>query len=148
MHGLRVHVEIYIFEYFRQLTFPIPPYHHTVSIIQPGEIYLKEGRNTGVTVGICNGVELYLPKDIRHVYETEEPPTSKFPGSKELVIIPSDGLTLSYCKLGDSGSLVYDIYGRICGLLYRQLDDKLGMAPGLATTFSSILHAIERKGVS
>jgi hypothetical protein len=24
--------------------------------IQPGEIYLKEGRNTGVTVGICNGV--------------------------------------------------------------------------------------------
>jgi hypothetical protein len=89
---------------------------------------------------------LYLPKDIRHVYETEEPPKSEFPGSKEFVIIPSDGLTLLYCKPGDSGSLFYDIYGRICGLLYGQLDDKLGMAPELAKTFPSILHVIEAKG--
>jgi hypothetical protein len=95
----------------------------------------------GVIVGMCNGVELFDPKHVRHVDGVETPLISEFPRSHKLVIIPVH--CVSFCQPGDSGSLVYGIEGRICNLLYGELDDKVCTIPGLVTTFPDIRAAIK-----
>ncbi|CRG90154.1 hypothetical protein PISL3812_07196 [Talaromyces islandicus] len=117
--------------------------------IQLGQIYLKNGRATGVTVGVCNGVHLFVPKHVRHVRGISWTPLlpldNSFPGSREFLIIPTSG-TAGFCQPGDSGSLVYDIHGKICGLLFGGLKDELVAAPAVVTAFPNIIEAIKEKG--
>lgn len=117
--------------------------------IQLEQIYLKNGRTTGVTVGVCNGVHLFIPKHIRYVRGIALTPLlpldSPFPGSREFLIIPTPGTT-DFCQPGDSGSLVYDIHGKICGLLFGGLEDKLVAVPAVVTTFLNVIKAIKEKG--
>ncbi|KAL8896461.1 MAG: hypothetical protein Q9207_007694 [Kuettlingeria erythrocarpa] len=110
--------------------------------IEPDRWYFKVGRTTGLTAGICNGVETYVNLkevtryaahdrqggevvDIRNPDpETEEDPESY---TEEWFIINahSDHRRWAhqhrFCANGDSGSLIIDIDGRICGLLFGNL---------------------------
>lgn len=63
-------------------------------------------------------------------------------GTHELIVVPIDGMQ-DYCLPGDSGSLLYDVFGKISGLLLKQDNDTTDSSAALVMTFSIILKAIE-----
>ncbi|KAL2002739.1 hypothetical protein VTN02DRAFT_6069 [Thermoascus thermophilus] len=104
--------------------------------MRPGEWYLKCGRSSNVTVGICNGVEQYCnwtdADRLRYDVNGNEITISKGYTEEYVIVSKRQGLAAhmqsSFCKPGDSGSFVIDRKGNICGLLYGQVTGWCGPA--------------------
>lgn len=96
----------------------------------------------GVTIGEFNGIKFFVPRGTRYYVEGVE---QTIIGTHELVILSIDGKH-DFCELGDSGSLVYEIYGKISGLLFAELVDEPGPRMGVVTSFPRVLDAIKQKG--
>jgi hypothetical protein len=108
--------------------------------IQEDGIYLKTGRTEDTTIGTCNGVKLVSSICIRYDKGT---PVLNFRANEYVIF---SNTTDCFCKPGDSGSLVYDIYGNICGLLWGELVDETSKPLGIVTTFPDGCEAIKEKG--
>lgn len=126
-----------------------------------GNWYLKQGRTSGITSGMCNGVEAEINRtgSVRYTETGKEYPLGKNT-TRELII-------LSYEKLGhgpnapmfqdelsapgDSGAFVIDTEGRVCGLLYGEHTGLCGgsgrqdRGAGLVTDMIDVLASIAKK---
>ncbi|KAL8918840.1 MAG: hypothetical protein Q9208_007097 [Pyrenodesmia sp. 3 TL-2023] len=107
--------------------------------IEPDQWYFKVGRTTGITAGICNGIETYVnTMATRYVHDRQgkvvigvtnpDPETKEDPDyTEEWVIINAHSDIRiftehqTFCLDGDSGSLIIDIQGRVCGLLFGSI---------------------------
>ncbi|KAL8757385.1 MAG: hypothetical protein Q9199_002262 [Rusavskia elegans] len=104
--------------------------------IKPDRWYFKHGRTTGITAGICNGIESYIfMGDTRYAHNRQgdieriiNPDPNAKPEdleySEEWIIINAHSSNRSFtnqqtfCDRGDSGSFIWDAQGRLCGLLF------------------------------
>ncbi|KAL9121659.1 MAG: hypothetical protein Q9187_001788, partial [Circinaria calcarea] len=98
------------------------------SKIEPGEWYFKNGRTTGITTGICHGIELYTPRSGNDLvrYDTEGKEVKVTNGiMKEWVILNrrlhGTSTQNEFCMQGDSGAFVINSRGEVAGLLYGYL---------------------------
>jgi len=71
----------------------------------PCLLVMKDGNSTGLTVGRCAGLEVYLCDEL----DVE---------STEVAIYNYDSKSGPFCDYGDSGSLIFDGEGRMVGLLH------------------------------
>lgn len=71
-------------------------------------LVIKNGKATGVTIGRATGIFSYVRKYYSN--GTEET-------SKELAILPYSNKSGLFSARGDSGAIIVDGRGRICGLL-------------------------------
>ncbi|KAI4158436.1 MAG: hypothetical protein LQ342_007434 [Letrouitia transgressa] len=107
--------------------------------------YFKKGRTTGLTTGICNGVETYL---------RSFKPRCLLEYSEEFVILNSprdrpDAKQANFAQEGDSGSLVIDDEGCAAGLLIAKIINWCGptnceryVGAGIVTPIDTIQQAI------
>ncbi|KAL9601262.1 MAG: hypothetical protein Q9219_002667 [cf. Caloplaca sp. 3 TL-2023] len=79
-----------------KLTLLLPPKPDSFSKIQPSTYYFKNGRTTGLTSGICNGVEAWTKPTETHTL---------FDARGRVVKIHKAGRKF---KLDDNGRLIYD----------------------------------------
>lgn len=124
--------------------------------------YLKCGRTSNVTVGICNGVEQYCnwtDADRLRYVNGNEITTSKGYTEEFVIMSKKQGIAAytqsSFCRPGDSGSFVIDKKGHICGLLYGQVTGWCGQADpdtgsiyigaGLVSCMSKVQASIQHK---
>ena len=105
------------------------------SQLQTGGWYFKVGRTTGVTAGVCNGIEAYVKiEQVHHLLDASGMIIERRDAgyAEELVIINAKpGLTSSYFQStfndkGDSGSLIIDRNGNIAGLLWGEITGGCG----------------------
>lgn len=136
----------------------VPPHHmpSTYGIYQPisllpepeafgtltkGDYYFKQGRTTGVTGGICNGVLTHCnwSNANRARYDELGNPIT-MPDTTEEHVIFSKWENLSeiaqgpFCEPGDSGSFLIDLRGDVCGLVYGAFS-ALSSPTGLGNTY-------------
>lgn len=127
--------------YFYSNTMPYLPPSNGQPPKEPGKIkpdrwYFKHGRTTGITAGICNGIESYIfMGDTRYAHNRQgdieriiNPDPNAKPEdleySEEWIIINAHSSNRSFtnqqtfCDRGDSGSFIWDAQGRLCGLLF------------------------------
>jgi hypothetical protein len=84
----------------------------------------KNGRTTGATWGVVLAIET-------EIGFTEEDGSHRKYRAWEVVPHPIDGETSrDFCLSGDSGSLVLDIGGNVCGLLFGYPDVTKGLGGG------------------
>ncbi|EMT72117.1 hypothetical protein FOC4_g10003970 [Fusarium odoratissimum] len=103
----------------------------------PGLVILKHGRTTGFTVGRANGVHSVL----RHAFEIAEEVVSS-----EWCIV---GLGNAFSDKGDSGAVVFDLEGRVGGMItagLRKQDNADGFDVTYATPMQWLLDDIKRHG--
>ena len=129
-----------------------------------GQWYFKVGRSTGITSGICNGVEQEINLSaVRTRYDGRGRPvgTVHVAHSREFVIInaPLTRPTTQkeMCMPGDSGSLVIDVDGNCAGILFGMTHGKVGQFScedsdaisyahaGLVTDIRSVRASIKHK---
>ena len=109
--------------------------------------YIKVGRTTDVTAGICNGVQADVPwQRVLHYDEQGNGVEITSGRIRPWVVIKKKD---SFCLPGDSGSLVVDSELRVSGLVYGNLDGRCGgedcFNAGLITCFSDILRSIQER---
>lgn len=129
--------------------------------IHKAEYYLKTGQSTKVTGGISNGTLAYCSwsaRDRVH-YDAHGSKIRTTAGRTEEYVIFSKQakggrhLQSEFCESGDSGSLVLDSMGSMCGLLYGDItglcgapgDDQLYSGPGLVTSMPDVMRAVSAK---
>lgn len=102
--------------------FPAP---ETFGQLTEGEYYCKQGRTTGVTGGICNGVLTHCNCSGRQRARYDQFGNRvTMPVSTEEYVIFSKKMRAaehsqdSFCEPGDFGSFLIDSSGDVCGLLY------------------------------
>ncbi|KAJ9414973.1 hypothetical protein QL093DRAFT_2105520 [Fusarium oxysporum] len=103
----------------------------------PGLVVLKHGRTTGFTIGRANGVHSVL----RHAFEIAEEVISS-----EWCIV---GLGNAFSDRGDSGAVVFDLEGRVGGMItagLRKQDNADGFDVTYATPMQWLLDDIKRHG--
>lgn len=102
----------------------------SIAIMKPGEWYMKNGRTSQVTAGVCNGTAAYLqwPESEKPRYNLngEEVESPKGAETKELIILSKARKAVvtqqaSFCLSGDSGSWVINAQGHLCGLLFGEV---------------------------
>ncbi|KAI4213803.1 MAG: hypothetical protein LQ351_003496 [Letrouitia transgressa] len=123
-----------------------------MSTIVKDHWYFKKGRTTGVTTGICNGVETYLRLDDADTWEGTS--TSEY--SEEFVILNSPSRRgekqLDFAQ-GDMGSLVVDAEGYAAGLLFAKIMNWCGptnvdgeyVGAGIVTPLDAIQQDISNR---
>ncbi|KAM0082398.1 hypothetical protein ACKRZS_005382 [Fusarium odoratissimum] len=103
----------------------------------PGLFVLKHGRTTGFTIGRANGVHSVL----RHAFEIAEEVVSS-----EWCIV---GFGNAFSDKGDSGAVVFDLEGRVGGMItagLRKQDNADGFDVTYATPMQWLLDDIKRHG--
>ncbi|KAL2014209.1 hypothetical protein VTN00DRAFT_1734 [Thermoascus crustaceus] len=129
--------------------------------ISPGAWYLKCGRTTEVTAGVCNSVKAYCRwnvDDAGHKGFTEE---FVILGKTNLGFsVPINGhgphwQQTSFCASGDEGSLVINRRRRVCVLLHGEVVSWCGpggwltggicIGMGLVSCMSKVIESIEEK---
>ncbi|RMJ21402.1 hypothetical protein PHISP_07724 [Aspergillus sp. HF37] len=102
--------------------------------LEKGQCFLKNGRTSRVTAGICNGARAvcnWTGKG-RTRYDHNGKEVVLEQGTTEEYVIVSKTVDqpereqAPFAKLGDSGSFVLDVEGHVCGLLYGSLDGLCG----------------------
>ncbi|KAL9035823.1 MAG: hypothetical protein Q9180_004643 [Flavoplaca navasiana] len=106
--------------------------------------YFKKGRTTGLTAGICNGIESYIfMNETRYLHDSEgniirdrspdqTVDTKSVEYTEEWVIINAHSETReftsqrTFCDKGDYGAFVWDWQGRLCGLLFGDVSGWCG----------------------
>ena len=113
--------------------------------LRKGGLVFKYGRTSGLSVGVCNGVEAYVKlAGWRTPYNEQGKPGTRqyYKYTKEHIICMApprreDGRSIfihckefkyapSFAGPGDSGALVFDINGRAVGLLHGALGAAVG----------------------
>ncbi|KAL8856695.1 MAG: hypothetical protein Q9198_010760 [Flavoplaca austrocitrina] len=125
---------------------PLTDGQHSTDLgkIQADRWYFKIGRTTGLTAGVCNGVESYIfMNETRYLHDSEgniiraiNPDPTVDPNlveyCEEWVIINAHSEKRvftshrPFCDNGDSGAFVWDSQGRLCGLLYGHVSGWCG----------------------
>ena len=130
-----------------------------VGQLEKDQFYLKLGRSTGVTAGICNGALAccnWQGRD-RARLQHDGQQVALSPGlTEEFVIInkkvgQSNSQQMPFAESGDSGSLVINIDGQVCGLLYGAISGFYGPPgqgkyysnAGLAMDFTELSNSIK-----
>ncbi|PGH10655.1 hypothetical protein AJ79_05369 [Helicocarpus griseus UAMH5409] len=142
--------------------------------LQLGKYYMKQGRTTNVTGGMCNGVlalcnwdEGKEDQDQTHYHDQfgyRIAPNPKWDPhactTEEYIILSKTrppapwgashyftNQQTSFCEAGDSGSFVIDGLGNVCGLLHSTVTAFSGVygGMGLASCFSQILESLKVK---
>ncbi|KAJ9218307.1 hypothetical protein DTO166G4_173 [Paecilomyces variotii] len=130
--------------------------------LEKGAYYVKVGRTTGLTAGICNGTLAYCnrPKEdqLRYDEQGNEVNVASNLTEEYVILDKSTGEPMhaqtSFCVSGDSGSFVLDNMGQICGLLYGELSGACGppggpitetiyVHAGLATSMSDVIQSVQ-----
>ncbi len=130
-------------------------YAQYFSSIVKGNRYFKLGRTTGITVGVCHGVETDINRERHGVFfdESGDEITLTKGCTRELVILAEapryiDHQT-TFSASGDSGSILFDHDGFAAGLLYGELTGHFGprscAGAGLVTCMTDVLASIESK---
>lgn len=122
--------------------------------LKANEWYCKVGKSTGLTNGICNGVQVSCNwnavDSVRYDMSGNEVIVNP-KISEEYVILDQVGeyTQTDFCKPGDSGSVLLDRWGRICGLLYGSTHTyggiNLNVYAGLAMTFTDVQETLKIK---
>ena len=127
--------------------------------LEKDQYYLKLGRSTGVTAGICHGALAccnWKGKDgVRYQHDGQRLESSSSV-TEEFIIINKkrrgpDYQQSSFAEEGDSGSLVINIKGQVCGLLYGAATGFSGPSglsrfyahAGLAIDFDELSNSIK-----
>ena len=136
------------------------------SKVEKGEWYFKIGRTTGITTGVCNGTQstfrlnseapVYVLHDRGGM--VDKLVTLDQQTIRELVIVNakhglrSANIQETFCKPGDSGSLLVDRKGYVAGLLYGALTGLCGphdrdqyANAGLVTDIRDVLASISAR---
>lgn len=96
--------------------------------MEPDQVYLKYGRNTGVTAGVCNGTMGHVAHNTRADF-----------------IISKSG-DRAFSDLGDSGALIINPEGKVCGILYGQFVDKANcIHVGIVTPINEVISSMAHK---
>lgn len=123
--------------------------------------YMKRGRTTDVTAGICNGALAcckWKPEDcVRYDHNGDRYQSLEIT-TEEFVILSKmnrhrDVRQISFAEQGDSGSFVIDRRGRVCGLLYAGAsgyygppgEEQMYAGVGLAMNMPDVHHSIKLK---
>lgn len=132
--------------------------------LEKGEWYFKRGRSTGLTVGMCNGTELvkFEPANCQRytldgqVHDVRAKPTYEhvilsFPDHDEPIDVVGNHQEF-FAKAGDSGSLIINRQGNICGLLYGSLNgmhfQRNDRGAGLVTSMDDVIASIAEKAAT
>lgn len=136
------------------------------SKIEKGQWYFKIGRTTGLTTGVCNGTQTTFrlqgePVHVLHDKAGMVQRTVKLDQDtvNEYVILNakhghrSAFQQQTFCRSGDSGSLLIDAQGYIAGLVFGSLTGLCGpfnaesqyVEAGLATDIRDVLASIAAK---
>lgn len=122
--------------------------------LKENECYCKTGKSTGMTSGVCNGVKMscHWNDEDRKRYDLKG---SKFLVKpeviEEFVILDQagDDIQTDFAQRGDSGFILVDRFGCVCGLLYGAMYTYAGITlttyAGLAMTIPDILETIKLK---
>lgn len=107
------------------------------SKIEKGSWYFKIGRTTGITTGICHGIEVDVGRqgEVRYDHSGKKVILGKYT-TRELVIMSSTG---TFSEPGDSGSFVFDNLGDVAGLLYGELTGNIKSGEVSADTPSELM---------
>ena len=73
----------------------------------PVNLVLKNGNTSGLTVGRLNSIRSF----VRHYFK------GQFGETKEVAVLPRSSESGAFSAPGDSGSVVVDGKGRVCGML-------------------------------
>lgn len=124
--------------------------------MEKGQLYFKQGRTSGITVGQCNGTETEL-NQIDHVRYDEDGKKydTKKTAARQWIILSmegEEGQQTEFSKPGDCGSFIIDGSGRVCGLLYGEhtgiCNDRYDVGAGLVTCMTDVLASVGRKTTS
>ncbi|MCJ1346602.1 hypothetical protein MMC31_004820 [Peltigera leucophlebia] len=108
------------------------------SKIEKGSWYFKIGRTTGITTGICHGIEVDVGRqgEVRYDHSGKKVILGKY-STRELVIMSSTG---TFSEPGDSGSFVFNNLGNVAGLLYGELTGNITSGEVSADTPSELME--------
>lgn len=147
--------------YDPDLRIPVPAGTPLTEIggLEKDQYYLKLGRSTGVTAGICHGALAccnWKGKDrVRYQHDGQQVETSSDVTEEYVIVNKKRGETehqqASFAEGGDSGSLVINIDGQVCGLLYGATSGLYGppgrphsyVNAGLAMDFAELSKSIK-----
>ncbi|EEH06431.1 conserved hypothetical protein [Histoplasma capsulatum G186AR] len=129
--------------------------------ITRGSYFLKSGRTTGVTAGICNGVLATCNwcEEDRMRFDSQGNQVEIRSGQTEEFIIFSKRAHIArheqteFCAPGDSGSLIINEMGEVCGLLYGSVslfcspvgEQSFYASAGLVMTMDEVTESIKMK---
>ena len=140
-----------------------PFYADDFGSIEPGQWYFKSGRTSGITAGLCNGIEAdinregqgyrFLQSDLSHAMArkcTREFIILSFKSSKDVYVHEMEQVRQSeFSEPGDSGSFVINGDGYVCGLLYGEHTGLCGqrddLGAGLVTSMDEVRASIAFK---
>lgn len=102
--------------------------------LEKDQFYLKLGHSTGVTAGICNGALAccnWQGHDRMRFQHDGQQVALSLDLTEEFVVVnkkvgQSNSQQMSFAESGDSGSLVINIDGQVCGLLYGAISGFYG----------------------
>lgn len=132
----------------------LPPVATCFGEMKKGSWYYKRGRTSGITVGKCNGTEMDINRtDSDHNCTGDAQPYNPDQSStRELIILGCERkhagpiAQSSFSEPRDSGSLVIDQQGRVCGLLYGEHTGLCGprhnLGAGLVTSFADVQKSV------
>ncbi|KAL1964467.1 hypothetical protein VTN77DRAFT_6893 [Rasamsonia byssochlamydoides] len=129
--------------------------------LEKGSYYVKIGRTSNLTAGVCNGALAYCNWSERDGIRYDEKGTEVKVAdnrTEEYVILDkstrqTEHTQASFCEAGDSGSFIIDGNGKVCGLLYGELSGRCGppgnqttyVQAGLATSMPDIIESIRSR---
>lgn len=124
--------------------------------MKKGQVYFKQGRTSAITVGYCNGTEVDLNQNDHVQYDEDgKKHHMKETVARQLLIVSVEremGQLIQFSKPGDSGSLIIDETGRVCGLLSGQhtgiCNSRNDVGAGLVTCMTDVLASVGRKTTS
>lgn len=136
------------------------------SKIEKGRWYFKIGRTTGITTGVCNGTQttFRLQGEPVHVLHSKAGMVertvklNKDTVNEHVILNAKHGhrsvlQQQTFCRSGDSGSLLIDARGYVAGLVFGSLtglcgpleDENQYVEAGLATDIRDVLASIAAK---
>ncbi|GIC91428.1 uncharacterized protein Aud_007871 [Aspergillus udagawae] len=122
-----------------------------------GDVYFKMGRTTGVTTGVCHGTRAicHWKDSIRYDLIGNENGLS-VTTTEEYIIVSkrldsAEHTQASFAEDGDSGSIVIDTDGNVCGLVYAGFSGKCGppgnehsyVNAGLVTPITEVAQSVK-----
>lgn len=129
--------------------------------IQKNDYYIKVGRTTNLTAGLCNGVvaNCHWRERDRLRYDAQGRRVRITPSvTMEWVVVSkkkemAQWTQSPFCGPGDSGSILIDADGRVCGLLYTEMTGFCGpegdqyhyVYAGLVTPMPLLINAVKSR---
>ncbi|EAW19981.1 uncharacterized protein NFIA_096010 [Aspergillus fischeri NRRL 181] len=122
-----------------------------------GDVYFKMGRTTGVTTGVCHGtLAICRWKDCIRYDHIGNKNDLSVTTTEEYIIMSrrlntTEHTQASFVEDGDSGSLVVDTDGKVCGLVYSGFSGKSGpsddehfyVTAGLVTPIAEVAQSVK-----